>query len=79
MKPNEISYSQLYLLVDRARFHLYSEYKKETMDKDKVFIYKKFIEAFSIGRYDDIFVIWKGGLEQMEGRNLISAVKELVG
>lgn len=25
------------------------------------------------------FVIWHGGLEQMQGRNLISVVKELVG
>ena len=79
MKPKDISYTKLSLLVTRARFYLYLEYKKETMDKDKVFIYRHFIEAFSMGRYDDIFVIWKGGLEQMEGRNLISVVKELVG
>ena len=79
MEPKDVSYSQLSLLVERARFYLYSEYKKETMDKDKVFIYQYFIEAFSIGRYDDIFVIWKGGLEQMQGRNLISVVKELIG
>ncbi len=79
MEPKDISYSQLSLLVERARFYLYLEYKKETMDKDKVFIYQHFIEAFSIRRYDDIFVIWKGGLEQMEGRNLISVVKELLG
>lgn len=79
MEPKDVSYSQLSLLVERARFYLYLEYKKETMDKDKVFIYQHFIEAFSIGRYDDIFVIWKGGLEQMEGRNLISVVKELLG
>lgn len=79
MEPKDVSYSQLSLLVERARFYLYLEYKKETMDKDKVFIYQHFIEAFSIGRYDDIFVIWRGGLKQMEGRNLISVVKELLG
>jgi len=79
MEPKDIRYGQLSLLVARARFYLYSEYKKETMDKDKVFIYQHFIEAFSIGRYDDLFVIWHGGLEQMQGRNLISVVKELIG
>ena len=79
MKPKDISYSQLSLLVEKARFYLYSEYKKETMDENKVFIYQKFIQAYSLGKYEDLFVIWKGGLEQMQGRNLISVVKELLG
>jgi len=79
MEPKDISYSQLSLLVERARFYLYSEYKKENQDKSKMNIYQRFIEAYSLGKYEDLFVIWYGGLEQMQGRNLISVVKELLG
>ena len=79
MEPKDISYSQLSLLAERTRFYLYLEYKKENKDESKMNIYQRFIEAYSLGKYEDLFVIWKGGLEQMQGRNLISVVKELLG
>lgn len=79
MEPKYISYSQLSLLVERARFYLYLEYKKENKDESKMNIYQRFIEAYSLGKYEDLFVIWHGGLEQMQGRNLVSVVKELLG
>ncbi len=79
MEPKDISYSQLSLLAERTRFYLYSEYKKENKDESKMNIYQRFIEAYSLGKYEDLFVIWHGGLEQMQGRNLISVVKELLG
>ena len=79
MEPKYISYSQLSLLTERARFYLYSEYKKENQDESKMNIYQRFIEAYSLGKYKDLFVIWHGGLEQMQGRNLVSVVKELLG
>ena len=75
MEPKDISYSQLSLLTERARFYLYSEYKKENQDESKMNIY----EAYSLGKYEDLFVIWHGGLEQMQGRNLVTVVKELLG
>ena len=79
MEPKDISYSQLSLLTERARFYLYLEYKKENKDESKMNIYQRFIEAYSLGKYEDLFVIWHGGLEQMQGRNLVSVVKELLG
>lgn len=79
MEPKDISYSQLSLLAERTRFYLYLEYKKENKDESKMNIYQRFIEAYSLGKYEDLFVIWKGGLEQMQGTNLITVVKELLG
>jgi hypothetical protein len=79
MKPNEISYAELKDLVSAARFLAFTEFKKQEEFNWKLFVYQKFIEAYSLGKYEDLFVIWKGGLEQMQGTNLISVVKELVG
>ena len=79
MKPNEISYTELKDLVDIVRLLAFIEFKKQEEFSWKLFVYQRFIKAFNDAEYDDIFVIWKGGLEQMQGRNLISVVKELLG
>ena len=77
MEPNEISYAELKDLVSAVKFLAYLEFKKDS-DSWKLFVYQRFIKAFNDAKYEDLFVIWKGGLEQMQGRNLISVVKELV-
>ena len=79
MEPNESSYAELKDLVSAARFLAFTEFKKQEEFSWKLFVYQKFLEAYSLGKYEDLFVIWKGGLEQMQGTNLITVVKELVG
>ena len=78
MQPNEISYAELKDLVSAVKFLAYLEFKKDS-NSWKLFVYQRFIKAFNDAEYKDLFVIWKGGLEQMQGRNLITVVKELVG
>ena len=78
MEPNEISYEELKDLVDAVRLLAFIEFKKDS-NSWKLPVYQRFIEAFNNAEYKDLFVIWKGGLQQMQGRNLISVVKELVG
>ena len=77
MEPNEISYSELKDLVEEVRLEAFKEFKLFG-NSWELFVYQKFLQAYSLGKYEDLFVIWKGGLEQMQGRNLISVVKELV-
>ena len=79
MEPNEISYTELKDLVDVVRLVAFMEFKKQEKFNWKLFVYQHFLEAYSLGKYEDLFVIWKGGLEQMQGRNLVSVVKELLG
>lgn len=79
MEPNEISYAELKDLVSAVKFLAYLEFKKQEEFNWKLFVYKCFIRAFNDAEYKDLFVVWKGGLKQMEGRNLISVVKELLG
>ena len=78
MEPNEISYAELKDLVSAVKFLAYLEFKKDS-NSWKLFVYKCFIKAFNDAEYKDLFVIWRGGLEQMQGRNLVSVVKELLG
>jgi hypothetical protein len=78
MEPNEISYAELKDLVSAARFLAFTEFKKQEEFSWKLFVYQCFIKAFNDAKYEDLFIIWKGGLEQMEGTNLITVVKELV-
>lgn len=78
MEPNEISYSELKDLVEEVRLEAFKEFKVFD-DSWELIVYQKFLQAYSLGKYEDLFVIWKGGLEQMQGRNLISIVKELLG
>ena len=78
MQPNEISYAELKDLVEEVRLQAFKEFKLFG-NSWELFVYQKFLKAYSLGKYEDLFVIWKGGLEQMQGRNLISVVKELVG
>lgn len=77
MEPNEISYSELKDLVEEVRLEAFKEFKLFG-NSWELFVYKCFIRAFNDAEYKDLFVVWYGGLEQMEGRNLISVVKELV-
>lgn len=79
MEPNEISYAELKDLVSAVKFLAYLEFKKQQEFNWKIFVYQRFIKAFNNAEYEDLFVIWKGGLEQMQGTNLITVVKELVG
>lgn len=78
MEPNEISYAELKDLVEEVRLQAFKEFKIFD-DSWELIVYQKFLQAYSLGKYEDLFVIWKGGLQQMQGRNLISVVKELVG
>jgi hypothetical protein len=79
MEQDITSYVELKDLVDVVRLVAFMEFKKQEKFNWKLFVYQHFLEAYSLGKYEDLFVIWKGGLEQMQGRNLISVVKELIG
>lgn len=79
MEQDITSYVELKDLVDVVRLVAFMEFKKQQESNWKLFVYQHFLEAYSLGKYEDLFVIWHGGLEQMEGTNLISAVKELIG
>lgn len=77
MKQDVISYAELKDLVDAVRLEAFKEFKIFN-NSWELFVYQKFLKAYSLGEYEDLFLIWHGGLEQMQGRNLISVVKELL-
>lgn len=85
MEAHEISFENLETLADlvkKAKFaHFVATCKVEQnwrVPTDHVdFVFAKFLEAWSVGDFKSLFVVWDSGLEWLRGKNLVEGCLEL--
>ena len=85
MEAHEISFEnleKLSVLVKKAKFaHFVAKQAKATNWRDQFdhvdFCFSKFLEAWAIGDFKSLFVVWDSGLEWLRGKNLVDGCLEL--
>lgn len=85
MEAHEISFENLSNLADlvkKAKFAGYvANCKVEQNWRDPIghidFVFSKFLEAWAVGDFKSLFIVWDSGLEWMRGKNLVEGCLEL--
>lgn len=85
MEASEISFEtleNLATLVKKAKFSHFVETKDIAFDINAPFdhvdfVFSKFLEAWAVGDFKSLFIVWNSGLEWMRGKNLVDGCLEL--
>lgn len=85
MEAHEISFENLEnlaVLVKKAKFALYLATCKVEQDWRAPighvdFVFSKFLEAWAVGDFKQLFVVWDSGLEWLRGKSLVEGCLEL--